>query len=655
MLKKYFILPTLLSLFAFSTSILDAARIKSFKETLAIEENFSILIHPVFKQFASENPKQVIGLDQIDLDFISSIKTKYSGISDRDREKKITVHDDECVPQAMKVAKFIKIIDPEEKNVKIKDLFDEIDFMVAKKKVSPAWTLQLSARLAFAMSTPSQDELDLLTHVLDKNSRTQQKNAEDLLDVIQSILGYKTEVSINSDKYTDYPLHVWNDDMDRLFDTHPAIPLTEIIQPILGEGIISLAVLNALAAENVTLMGVPTEDKKVSAHGIKGHSDKPGASIAAFLSHDALHHLLIEENKRDAFFKHLHKKTDAAVENGDSAERFFEQYMPNATLRYQGIHTLLQLTMIGLMEDAIETKKLANFRKAMVGQFYMMHEYPGFTASTLDEKSASGVVRNLTDRTLKYFEDTSIWESNSDPLQTSPFDGSSQLSDKDIVESFMNQVNEEKISFTSLKRYSYLSSDWDESNRGNEPVPNIEAVPSIDQTDVAPITLSTTALPSGAQINEVASPIESIPTPAHSLIPLHKIFKTEVKRSARFIDVLIKMKDGTELTHSFPTYYHKWHNLDGTLGLLAYAGTKIEKPELPTNLEEAREVCSALLSKTTDLAKIQITHFVDQASKILNKVNTNLPGGSIEGAYKNWMTSLDNGFKEQVQPNLEPL
>lgn len=653
MIKKSIILSALLSVYTLSTSIVDASTVKSFKETLSIEEDFSILTHPVFKQFASENPRQVVGLDQIDLDFINSLKAKYSALSDRERDKKINRHDDAFIPQAQKVAKFIKTIDPEGKNTAIKNLLDEIDFMIAKKKVSPVWTIQLSARLAFAMSTPSKDELELLSHVLDRKSRSQLQEPEDLLNVIESVLSYSGTVSVIPDHQTDYPLNVWRDDMDRLFENHTATPLDEIIQPILGEGIISLPVLNTLAAENVTLMGLPTEDKKVSAHGIKGHPDKPGTSVAAFLGHDALHHLLIKENKQNTFLQYLHRKTDAAVGKGDSAERFFERHMPFAAARYRGIHTVLQLALIGLMEDAVDTKKMANFRKAMVGEFYITHEYPGVNTSTLDENSATGVVKNLAQSTLENFEDVTAWESATDPLQTSPFDGSSPLSDEHIIESFIEQVNEGKIFLTALMRYSYLSGTQNEISNHTHSVAedsddedSAGSTPKISQTDVI----------SGVdQDNGVTPTLEAISTQKRSLIPLDKIFKTEVKRGPRFIDIFIKMNDGNEITYSFPTYYHKWHNLDGTIGLLAYAGIKIEKPELPSELEEARNVCSALLSKTTNLIQDQINHFAEQATQVVNKVNTNMPGHSIEEAYKIWANSLSEESEKAAQRTLETL
>lgn len=648
MLKKSFLVSTIISVFAFSLSALDASTIKSFQETLSIEENFSILTHPAFKQFATKNPKQVVGLNQIDLDFINSLKTKYSSLSDRDREKKLTLHDDDCVPQALKVAKFIKAIDPNGKNERTKDLLDEIDFMLAKKKASPEWTIQLSGRLAFALSTPSTDELDLLSHVLDEKSRSQLKEPQDLLGIVESVLGYSEEVSVVPNRPTDYPLNVWSDDMDRLFEKHSATPLPEIVQPIFGEGIISLPILNALAAENVTLMALPTEDKKVNAHGIKGHPDKPGASIAAFASHDALHHKLIMEIKKKAFFSYLHRMTDAAVEKGDSAERFFEHFIHNATLRYRGIHTLLQLIVIGLLEDALDTNKFANFRKAMVGQFYMTHEYPGFSPSTFEEQSATGVLKNLADSTLEEFDNPFAWESAQDPFQTSPFDGSSPLSNSEIVQAFIHQVNEGLIVSSALNRYNYLAHTLNEND--DEERDHHAALPNNEGGDEERDHHAASA--SSEQNKEVAPTHEATPPQTGFLLPLDKIFKTEVKRSARFIDVLIKMKDGNEISHSFPTYYHKWHNLDGTIGLLAYAGIKIEKPELPNKLEEARDICSALLSKTAGLVKAQVTNFVEQSTLVLKKVNTNFPGHSIEEAYKIWMNSLNKELKDEAQPEL---
>jgi hypothetical protein len=636
MLKKSFILSALLSVFTFSTSILDASRIKSFKETLSIEENFSILVHPVFKQFASDNPRQVIGLDQIDLDFIKSIKSKYSGLSYREREKKITVHDDECVPQALKVSKFIKIIDPEEKNEKIKDLLDEINFMISKKKVSPVWTTQLSARLAFAMSTPSEDEISLFQHFLSKNSKALLQTPEDLLRSIESILSYSGDLRVLFDRYSHNSRKLWHDDMERLFEMHPATPLVEIVYPILGESYIGIPVLNAFATENVTLMALPTEDKKINAHGVKGHNDKPGASIAAFLSHEALHHTLMVENKSNAFYMHMHRRTIEAVEEGDSAERFFESCMPYEALRYQGIHALLQLAMIGFMEDTLKTQKLVPFKRSMVGQFYMTHEYPGFNFSTFDETSATGVVTNLANATLASFEEVDAWESATDLLQTSPFDGSSSLSNDDIIESFIDHVNQRIIYLPELQRYTYLSQSSNISTSTGDlntlvpaSLPTTEAIPNIEvASDLE-------------KIEDLIPNVEILPTETHSLIPLDEIYKAEVKRSNRYIDILINMNDGNEIKYSYPTYYHKWNNLDGTIGLLAYAGTKVEKPELPDDLEEARKVCAQLLSTTEGLLKEQINYFVEQATQVFNKKNTTLPGHSIEEAYKIWVGSMN--------------
>ncbi|RZI46067.1 hypothetical protein [Candidatus Finniella inopinata] len=61
-----------------------------------------------------------------------------------------------------------------------------------------------------------------------------------------------------------------------------------------------------------------------------------------------------------------------------------------------------------------------------------------------------------------------------------------------------------------------------------------------------------------------------------------------IKKSRRFIDVLISNNSGESSYYSFPTLYHKYENAKDNLRLLSGAGIKIKFTNLPTDRATAR-------------------------------------------------------------------
>lgn len=622
----------------FLTSITGLNATTTLKDRLGVFDDTitSVTQHPTFASFAKKYPRAAEGSTSVDFDTLSKIRTKYENLSYGDQIRAMRSADPLFLEEARKLVDFMKS-EPHAEMPAVKKMINKIESRIEKNLVTPRWLMTLPLEYVAATSDISEEELDFYRHIFDHDQSKHIKSREDFLTASKFLVPGKTrflKIVLSSLLHQNPPYgKVYSKDTDRIVIDMDKSLVGTLGYTIPGISKFSITFMNALMSDQIMPISIPSKKKQdiqphaapsqldggsepaqntlsieqisgdepraadVQAHvqnqpqvqepaqpKLKAHGLETDAE--GFTVHDYSHQRLIQDNEEHAFRSYILSAATKAFEKGEAVEPFIKRLTPNALDRHNGIYHLQQVIMIRLIDRALTTKDFKSLRQAMLGQFVMQHEYPGLGYKAYEMDSAKDVIQYMADKTNSIVSSSSLWLSPYDPLMTSPIDGSSPLSDADIVDKFLKK----------LKKGYYH--------------------------DTLPYNV----------FCDAGKPI----------LPSEDIDRSEVKRTQRHIDVTIKLKNGSEIHQSFDTYYHKWTNLDDTLSLLGYAGIKLSKPSLEgTSEQDAHRICFNLLSQTHQQIMAQVSHYATVATDILREPFQAKDGSKNLGqAYKKWSQSL---------------
>jgi hypothetical protein len=428
----------------------------------------------------------------------------------------------------------------------------EIDFHVKNRDVSMAWVLGIHLRYMAGTSVISEEERDLFTHVV----RPEIFNGLIKREAWQD--HFKTFFSIGIE-----------DDLDRGIETHY---LTQNIHgkaidyassqlsryypanfyyPILGQGHFGVSFLVGSSLRGVFLMAFPPRPLK--AHGTR---------LGAFGLHDALHGMV--DPRQRSLESYIVEEADHYVGRGGDAINFIERFTPHAVRQ----HRALMSALLNIYQDFITRLLPAygrqEFVETMNGFFWVQHEASGYSPFSYKSHDLEGIIEKLARAAVSGLRDKYGWESSFDPLETSPIDGRSALTQEQMVHyAFENRlVKDRRIILPSSYYQQYPLPGQAEYLRG---------------------------------------------------LARKKQIKAKVSSSPRFIDVAFSFNSGQQITYTFPTLFHKWLNMDDSIGLLNLKGSdRLTKPFLQ-GTPYPRQLAIQTLDKVRERLEQTIYHWRDRA------------------------------------------
>jgi hypothetical protein len=426
----------------------------------------------------------------------------------------------------------------------------ELDFHIEGQDISPLWLLGMHLRFAASVSTITEDEKDLLSHVPFPNlyfgliEKDAWRNSH---SSYVSISEYNNEGLELSDEHVR--TNIQTAVLTYIEDTIERLLPPQILYPMLGQNKLGISFMVKCYLDDNFPVVFPNQP--VNGHGIK-------FSQFGFPIHDMLHQKV--DRRHYELISHVVSRADAFVGLDGDAWQFAKIYSPVAVERYHALMGGLRDVYGNMVTKLLPYHGLREYRKAMLGFFWILHEAPNFAAQIYNMNDFDKVLETITKPSSLSAVNAALneidsWESSFDPFSTSPIDGSTNLTDDDIY----NHPIFESLLLEDAQGYKYSS-----------------------RTD------------KGRSIGD--SYCDDC------------IVDQQVIRTNRFIDVIFKMFDGEELKYSFPTLFQKWTNLDDNIGLLKYAGTIITKSDL-TTAEDPRQVALETLDNVRKALDSHVERF----------------------------------------------
>lgn len=558
-MRKYLLLSSFLisaGPLAHATQILELSLNPSQKE---IEQ----IAHAKF-------PREFQGVNDIDQTVVDGFRKTQLGYKGIVSDTSITLHEPAIYPLAAKFKGALNSFAANESYTQIAERFiNEMHFHDVMEDVNPAWLYGLHLRFAAAVSPITADQKTLFSHVpfpsiffglLEKDAWKNEASA------FSNVEYYDNKGFEIPEYYISY--HLSGQMIDSICDVVERALPAKVMYPFVNQDKFGVSFIVRSNINDIYPIALPFYEKNPKAKAIAAHGTE--LSTFPFATHDELHSLV--DRRRNHFIQHVIKEIDWEVEAEGDAWEFARVYIPIALQRYHMVNGLLNHIYNDMVGTLLPHRGLAEYRKAMLGYFWIDHEAPYFPSSIYDMNDVDKIINTIT--SLKgvgavsgSINEIDSWSSPYDPLETSPIDGSSRLSDDEIY-----QFVEEKLTTADSNGHKY----------------DLVSYPASLQYDIK---------------------------------------EKKIARGDRFIDVFYRYYDGCEYQFSFPTMYHKWLNADDNLGLLQYGGTRIKKPAFLPNYimgaEDPRVIAQNTLAHIEQAINGHVIHFRNVASFFVNRGEEN--------------------------------
>jgi len=291
-----------------------------------------------------------------------------------------------------------------------------------------------------------------------------------------------------------------------------------------------------------------------------GQSKKAhGADMSplGFTIHDYLHYLI--DSRRRSLLRYAITLLDKAVSEGIDYEAAIPLAVKQAVGHYKLIMTTFKSLLLALDQRAIDEERPLSekqYRQSLGGLFWLFHETETLPERCFEKATLHELVLQMTEDAKAKLRANECWESDFDLFETSPVDGATVLSDDVIAEKVLDRLGEVKAFLTH---------------------------------------------------------------PVYTRFTKIDVKKTEVKKSPRFVDVIVTFKNGESRHYSFPTLYHKYENAKDNLKLLQWSGLDLRFEALPidtaaprkTALKDINQVGNALARNIDFFAKTSMELFED--------------------------------------------
>lgn len=469
----------------------------------------------------------------------------------------------------------------------VQNFLDEIDRREAQKNVDPIWLLGIYLRYAAAVSDFSDDERDLIMHLVDHEtfeSILQNEPWDSHIYTSTSVLANENYTPVVHWSYYQNLHHSMSDLLTAELQKYFPSP---VYYPFAGSAKFGISFMITCYLNQVFPLGLPLrnkKDNKLPAHGTR-------LSPLPFISHDILHGDI--DSRIKAIKELILGKASAFVERGGYAPDFIKFYTPIAVRQYQALMSCLNHIHNAFLGQLLPYFGKAEFKKTIIGFFLMTHEYPEYDANIYTDNDLETAVHQLTSNSKNVLLSSTAWESAADPLKTSPLDGSSALSEAEIL------------------KYVFQNNLIPDLRNGSISTPN-----NFYTTYPQP-------------------PIEE------SLARLVHKASAILSPSGRFMDVTFQLKTGQTQSYSYPTLFLKWSNVNDSLALLKMADVNVQKPDISgLNIKESRTIVKQHLKVVRhELIKL-LDHFESRAAFFANKKDVD--GSSLGDRYFQWQFKLQN-------------
>lgn len=346
-------------------------------------------------------------------------------------DSSLVEHIPTLIPYAQKLSEYLDLLNQKypEKYLDLKKLNNEIAFRIDNENVTPQWFHTMALRVQASISTPSEDEIDFISHVINPGEAILKgllrnnawKSHDKSFGYVSNFLDKMNldNVTVNSSLCDDDTFLQLRTKIDKLF---PA----EIYYPLTNTGKLSFTTLMEFLVNDIHPICLPTEPKK--AHGLT-------LSPLSFSLHDYLHATV--DPRRPAAIQYFFNTLADMVSKGDikvdSAESLMSYTVGMYNLFNEALKTIWELRLKKLNDDG----DLISFKRFVAGMHLVLHENFNISPEIYGTNTLQDALKLLnmskeskkeasenekdSDDFEKYFNP----ESPFDPFNSSPLSGDS--------------------------------------------------------------------------------------------------------------------------------------------------------------------------------------------------------------------------------------
>ncbi len=440
-------------------------------------------------------------------------------------------------------------------------IIEDLERYIARNEVSADKLLMVVLRIQAAQTVLTPDETDLYQHLLNP--------AEALVTGVMKDEAWRSDMQTAQQiaEYTCFPKN-----KNAYDDYHPigalASEVYDDLRTKLNQALPSRLYF-PLPGESYLgihyLLDCLFDDHFPISMPTPGQSKKAhGADMSplGFTIHDYLHYLI--DSRRRSLLGYAITLLDKAASEGVDYEAAIPLSVKQAVGHYKLIMTTFKSLLLALDQRAIDEKSPLSekqYRQSLSGLFWLFHETETLPEGCFKKETLHELVLQMTENAKARLRANECWESDFDLFETSPVDGTTALSDDAIAEKVLDNLDAVKAFLTH---------------------------------------------------------------PACTKVTKADIKKTEVKKSPRFVDVIVTFKNGESRHYSFPTLYHKYENAKDNLKLLQWAHTGLEFEALPADVTAARETALASINQVTTALANNIDFFVKTSGGLFEDMGEGL-------------------------------
>lgn len=463
-------------------------------------------------------------------------------------------------------------------------------------KIDPVWLIFVHLRYAAAVSELSKDERNLFKHLVNPQILRGLFESNSWLDHYKAITSIALADDHKNSTGATYTFQNVHYEIGELIDKQilKYFPPT-VFYPFPGIGKFGICFLIQSYINQIFPLGLPAankNDNRIQAHGSK-------LSRVSFMIHDTLH---ADVDPRGGTVKaHIINKTEQYYSRGGITIPFVKYYTPLAVKYYIVLMHSLEQIYNKFIQHLLPYYGKNEFQRAMVGFFLIVHELPAYRGDVYSNNDLEDIISSMVKWSKAAQNSKFSWESSFDPLNTSPIDGKSIFCKEQIFRSFVDK---------------HLAKDA--------------------RILMPSCYYSTSPLPDRAEyIRELVSGYK-------------------ITNSDRFIDAEIVFRTGQIIKYSLPTLYHKWTNLDDSIGLLKLAGINIIKPDL-TGLE--REASRKLARDTINQVREQLVILLDDFARKAKfyAIHQFEPQPSLTNKFFTWHFATTTRINATIDKSLEKI
>lgn len=392
------------------------------------------------KQAVLEKFPTALGTRKINAEAITAYRIAFEAIERDDREFKesaLVEHLDALIHFAKKALNYANCLLREHPQLSI--LIKEITRRLEDNDITPKWYSYIGLRIQAAISQPSPEEIELFAHAPNPGENMikglYHRDAWKSYEKCQHFLeNFQNSTDLCLTYHYDIPHSDHNCIKKQIHLLEKELPCI-LFYPLFSTGGLDFAFM----MENILdeIYPISHSKKNQMAHGID-------MTPVSFTIHDYLH-TKIDPRRRalTTFFTH---ELDKQIENGDitlKSAPIVRKYVTDVFAMYKdALRKLFHLHLNKLSTD----NDLSTFQRTIAAMHHLFHEASYLSPKVFEESNFKNILGHIAKQAPIQDEDDSedsneessyddlfFFESSIDPFVTSPIDGSSSLTDSEMI------------------------------------------------------------------------------------------------------------------------------------------------------------------------------------------------------------------------------